>query len=195
MKRTLWEAVVILIFAAAGWGLWQWSEINAQRAVGEQATLHRQEVTALKEGYSTWIRKLTEEQAKEVFQAFAAGIQPAVLAGRSAALLEAKTQILHIPEIVFVHVLTPDGTVITSSDDKLSTMGVADDERTRWALAVQELGTRQGEGPGTLEIASPILGSSGPVAVLWLGYHLERALEDTRPPGLAPPAGETGAAP
>ena len=166
MKRTLWEVVVILVFAAAGYGLWQWSEINAQRAVGEQATLHRQEVAALREGYSTWLRNLTQEQAKEVFQAFAAGIQPAVLAGRSESLLEAKTQILHIPEIVFVHVLTPDGKVIMSSDEKLSTMGLADDERTRWALAVQELGTREGERPGTLEIAAPILGSSGPAAVL-----------------------------
>ncbi|HEX9734750.1 MAG TPA: hypothetical protein VGG06_22485 [Thermoanaerobaculia bacterium] len=193
MKRTLWEAVAVLLFAAAGYGLWQWSEINAQRAVGEQETRHQQEVAAVKEGYSAWIRNLTEEQAKEVFQAFAAGIHPAVLAGRSEALLEAKTQVLHIPEIVFVHVLAPDGQVILSSDEKLSTVGRADDERARWALAAQELGTREGERPGTLEVAAPVLGSAGPAAVLWIGYHVERALEETRPPGLAPAADASAA--
>lgn len=188
MKRTLWEVVFVLLFAAAAYGLWQWSEINAQRAVGEQETRHQQEIAAVKEDYSTWMRNLTEEQAKEVFQAFAAGIQPAVLAGRSEALCEAKTQVLHIPEIVFVHVLAPDGKVILSSDEKLSTTGRADGERARWALAAQDLTTRESERPGTLEVAAPILGTAGPAALLWIGYDVERALEQTRPSGLAPPA-------
>lgn len=193
MKRTLWEAIAVLIFVAAGYGLWHWSEINAERAVGEQAKLHQQEVAALREGYAAWIKSLTEEQAKEVFQAFAAGIQPSVLAGRGEALLEAKIQLLHIPEIVFVHVVAPDGQVILSSDDKLSTTGRVDDKRAEWALAAQEISIRPSERPGAIEIAAPILGSAGPAAVLWIGYDTDRLRQETRPPGLLPSSEESSA--
>lgn len=186
MKRTMWEILIILVLAGAGFGLWQWSEINAQRAVGEQVERQQKEVGRLEQDYDAWIESLARDQAEAVFQAFAAGIRAAVVAGRDDALRDAKLQILHLPEVLSVHLFAPDGTVIFSSDDKLTTTGRVD-ERARWALEAKGLTSREGDRPGTLEVAAPIAGDAGPEAILWIVYRTEGLRDKTRPPGLAPP--------
>ena len=186
MKRILWEVGIVLVLLAAIFGLWKWSEINAERAVGEQVQRGQAELARVREDCNAWVANLADDQAEAVFMAFAAGIQSSVLAGRTDALAEAKTQLLHLPEILFVHVLAPDGTVLLSSDEKLNTTGRAD-ERAAWALAAQELTRHPGERPGSVELAAPILGTDGPQAILWIGYHTERLKERTRPEGRSAP--------
>lgn len=187
MRRTLWEAVVALVLVAALFGLWRWSQINAQRAVGEQLVAWQQERHTLEAGYEDWTFELAKHEATEVFLAFAAGIQPEVMAGRHDPLEAAKRQLLKLDAVAFVHLLEPDGSVIITSDDKYATTGKAD-ERGAWALMSREgLETRDGEVPGTVELASPILGTSGPEAVLWIGYKMGAVLRATRPATLPQP--------
>jgi hypothetical protein len=91
----------------------------------------------------------------------------------------AKGSLLRLPHVAFVHVLAPDGTVLASSNEKYSVAGRADD-RASWALAADDLRTRPGDLPGTLEIAAPFQGASGRVAVLWLGYKTQELSEAER---------------
>lgn len=184
MKRALWEALAVLVAVAAMFGLWKWAEVNAQRAVGEHVQRSELEAAQLRKDSVEWAARLAEDQAEAVFQAFAAGIQPAVMAGSKDALLVSKQQLLHLPQLAFVHLLKPDGTVIFSSDEKLTTAGAAG-ERARWALSAPEMMRRPGEIEGTLELAAPIEGLTETEAVLWMGYDTSELASSTRPGSLA----------
>ena len=72
----------------------------------------------------------------------------------------AKGSLLRLPHVAFVHVLAPDGKVLTSSNEKYAVAGRADD-RASWALQATDLQTRPGDLPGTIEIAAPFQGASG----------------------------------
>ena len=84
-----------------------------------------------------------------------------------------------LPWVSFVHVLTPDGQVLSSSDRRLMATGQAD-ERAKWALSAEELLVRQAA-EGVTELAMPVRGVSEPVAVLWLGYRTDALMAQTRP--------------
>lgn len=180
MRRTVWEIIILLLLAAAMFGVWRWGETRTQRAAEEQARRHQIESARLLEGCDAWAARLGSQHGEAVFRAFAAGIHPAVLADRQEVLLTAKTQLLRLEEVVFVHLLDPDGAVIVSSDEKYAAQGRAD-ERAEWALASRELSARAGDLPGTTELAAPIVGSTGPQAVLWMGLKLAELQAHARP--------------
>jgi hypothetical protein len=91
------------------------------------------------------------------------------MANQRALLEQAKGALLRLPHVAFVHVLAPDGSVLTSSNQKFVVDGRAD-ARASWALASSELQTRRSDLPGTVEVAAPFQGAYGRAAVLWLGY-------------------------
>lgn len=188
MKRSLIEIVFVVLAVAALFGLWKWADVNAQRAVGETVQRHEIETTRLQQGAVEWANALAASQAEAVFEAFAAGIQPAVLADSQDSLAVSKQQLLHLPNLAFVHLLEPDGIVIFSSDERLTVAGIVG-ERARWALDAAELIQRPGELEGTLELAAPIEGVSETEAVLWMGYDVSGVAADARPASLtsAPP--------
>jgi hypothetical protein len=186
-RRLLWEAVIALLLLAVIWGGWKWSAVHTASQLAARQAVHDKATAALRDGCSAWASRLAESQAEAVFRAFAAGLQPAVMAGREEAVLQAKNRLLELPQVAFVHLLAPDGSVMVSSDEKYTTTGHADD-RAAWALATRDLTVRTGDLPGTTEVAAPILGSNGPVAILWLGYKTRGLEETTRPESLAPPA-------
>lgn len=177
--RWTWILVLLLLLLIA----WQWTSASKQltRLSAEHATHLNGKVESLTRWGGNWAGAVADHAAQSIFHAFAAGIQPAVLAGRTDSLQQAKAQILQIPEVSFVHVLRPDGAVLMSSDDKYSTTGRADDERAAWALAASDLVTREGSVAGSVELAAPIVGSTGPRAVLWMGIKRRSLLDSTRP--------------
>lgn len=183
MKRSLIEIVFVVLAVAALFGLWKWADVNAQRAVGETVQRHEIETTRLQQGAVEWANALAASQAEAVFEAFAAGIQPAVLADSQDSLAVSKQQLLHLPNLAFVHLLEPDGIVIFSSDERLTVAGIVG-ERARWALDAAELIQRPGELEGTLELAAPIEGVSETEAVLWMGYDVSGVAADARPASL-----------
>jgi hypothetical protein len=177
--RWTWILVLLLLLLVT----WQWTSRTRQitRLNAEHATRLNDQVEALTRWGGNWAGAVADHSAQSIFHAFAAGIQPAVLAGRSDSLQQAKAQILQVPEVSFVHVIRPDGVVLMSSDDKYSTTGKAEDERATWALSATGLVTRQGAVAGTVEIAAPIVGSTGPRAVLWMGIKRQSLLDSARP--------------
>ena len=108
------------------------------------------------------------------------GIHPLVLPERADTLDQAVAALLELPAVEGVHVVAADGRVLASSDRKLETTGVLD-ERDRWVLATTELTTREGDRPGVVQLAAPIVGPAGPAGYLWLAYDAEAAREAARP--------------
>jgi len=180
MKRALWEALVVVVAGLAIFGVWKWGEVATERALTEQAEENAVTVDRLERSALDWTGRLAEDQAEAVFRAFAAGIQPAVLAGSQDALLVSKQQLLYLPNLAFVHLLKPDGAVIFSSDEKMTLAGRAG-ERARWALSAPELMRRPGEREGTLELAAPIKGLTETEAILWMSYDTSALADATRP--------------
>lgn len=171
-KRLMIEIAVVLLLVLIGFAVWSSSqrELAQQRAEQERAVHQaRQECEARAE-------KLATSEATAVFHAFAAGIQGSALGQQRSMLDLAKGGLLRLPHVAFVHVLTPDGKVLTSSNEKYTVAGSADG-RASWALQVTNLQTRPGDLPGTVEIAAPFQGASGRVAVLWMGYKTQELLE------------------
>lgn len=193
--RWLWEALVVVALVAALFGVWTWSGSARERALEQQAQEHEAELSQLERGCETWADRLGESQARQVFQAFAAGVHAPVLAGRRESVDLAVGQLLELPGVVFVHLLEPNGAVMASSDRKLVVTGQAG-ERASWALAAGELTRREGERRGTVELAAPIRAGAGTAAILWLGYDarqlVDRAREQTLDPGRGAPDGESG---
>ena len=180
-RSTRWTWIFVLLLLLVITVQWTWSRRQIERVNAANAAQLKAKVNSLTQWGHNWAQAVANNDAQAVFHAFAAGIQPAVLAGRADSLEQAKAQILQVPEISFVHVIRPDGVVLMSSDDKYSTTGRADDDQAAWALSASDLVTRAGSVPGTLELAAPILGSTGPRAVLWMGIKQGSVLSATRP--------------
>jgi len=190
-KRLLYEilAVVVLVgaFSVTLLGTWKCGEhkhgqaLEALRAeLDEQRTQVEKKAEAELAGRDAWIAALAKDEAEGVFRAFAAGIQPALASGNRDAVDAAVGQFLQAPGVAFIHVLQPDGGVISSSDRKAVSTGSAG-PRSAWALQATELTVREGDLAGTTEVASPVPGVAGPVAVIWLGYNTDQLLQSTRP--------------
>jgi len=182
-RRTLTELLIIVVLGLLAYGIWQWQESRRNRELSEQAATCEGEIGTLTERAEFWARGLAASEAEAAFRAFLAGVSPALLAGRTESAEQAATQLLSLPGVDFVHILRPDGELIYTSDAKLTATGsgVAPDS---WALTVEELTTRAGETRGVTELASPVLGPEGPVAVLWLGYRTDALFEEMRPESL-----------
>ncbi|MDH3743624.1 MAG: hypothetical protein OES47_00815 [Acidobacteriota bacterium] len=193
-ERVFWETVVVLGFMAllaASWFLsGQRAERRQERAAREShataevvAQEHTDALAALRETCEDWAALQTNSEAKAAFRAFSAGIQPAAAARWGRFLNATKTELLNQPNVVFVHLMTPSGRVLMSSDEDYTKSGRVDD-RADWARTTERLETRsQGEG-AMLEMAAPVLDGDQPIAYLWLGYDIAAAKEALRPEAL-----------
>lgn len=169
MKRLLWEIVIVLILGAAIYGVWRWSAMETTRKLEAEQTQWQTKLLAVQRHAEEHQANAARDQATAVFRAFVAGIQPAIFAGRTEAITQSVNQLLSLPRIAFVHVLKPTGEVMATSNGKYASAGRAD-ERANWALGLKAMASRQGELSGTVEVAGPIVGGSGPLAVVWLSY-------------------------
>lgn len=171
-KRLILETAVALLLILVCWGIWSAS----QRQLMQQKAERESAVAQARQECEVRAERLAKSEAQAVFRAFAAGIQGSALSQQRSMLDLAKGGLLRLPHVAFVHVLTPDGKILTSSNEKYSVAGSADG-RASWALQAANLRTRPGDLPGTLEIAAPFQGASGRVAVLWMGYKTRELLE------------------
>lgn len=168
-KRLIAEIAVAVFLVIVCIALWNSANARGERQLAEAEARHENAVAESRRQCESQVDQLAASEAESVFRAFAAGIQGSALSGQKGMLDMAKGNLLQLPHIAFVHVLAPDGAVLTSSNEKYAVAGRADD-RAAWALEANELRTRSGDLPGTLEIAAPFQGASGRAAVLWLGY-------------------------
>ncbi len=165
-------AVLLLLICL---GSWNAARQSGERRLAAAEASHESSVNQLRQESELRAERLAASEAEAVFRAFAAGIQGSALAQQKGMLDVAKGSLLRLPHVAFVHVLGPDGKVLTSSNGKYEVAGRADN-RAEWALQANDLKTRQGDLPGTTEIAAPFQGASGRVAVLWLGYKTRELL-------------------
>lgn len=193
-KRVGVEIVIIVILALIAVGAWFYKDYEAAREMERVNREHTAWVDELRLAATGWAESLSEREAEAAFRAFAAGVAPTLLAGRNDTVDQAVGGLLELSGIAFVHVLGPDGEVLASSDRKLMTAGTVG-ERATWVLASDQVTTRPSERRGLLELAAPVVGSSGPVAYLWMGYDVEEGVEATRPSELEGPGEVREAAP
>jgi hypothetical protein len=181
-KRIGYEFLVIIILVAAAVFIWTWKDRQAANALVEQDAACQARVDSMTAAGESWAGAMASGQAEAAFRGFAAGVHPLVLTGRGDGLDQAIGAALEMPGVTFVHVLAADGAVLASSDRKLTTTGVVGEAGT-WALTASDLVSRGGEAPGTVELASPIVGPSGPAGFLWMGYDVKKMLDAARPAG------------
>ena len=174
-KRLIVEIAGALLLIVIGFLAWSASESRGERQLTEAEARHESALVQVRQEGEARAERLARSEAQAVFRAFAAGIQGSVMGQQKGMLDMAKGGLLRLPQVAFVHVLAPDGEVLTSSNQKYTVAGRADD-RAAWALAAGDLQTRAGDLPGTIEIAAPFQGASGRVAVLWLGYKTQELL-------------------
>ncbi len=171
-KRVLVEVAVVVLLVVACFSVWSLSQRRSDRMAVEQRDESQKAIHQLRQECDARAAQLAEDQAKAVFRAFAAGIQGSAIAQQKGVLDMAKGGLLQMPRIAFVHVLTADGRVLMSSDEKYEVSGRADG-RAAWALQAADLTTRAGDLPGTTELAAPFKGGTDGSAVLWMGYKTE----------------------
>jgi hypothetical protein len=168
-KRLMIEIGVAVLLILACFAIWSLARRSGERRLADLRSRNETALGQVRQDCQARAEKLAMDEAQAVFRAFAAGIQGIVLGQQKGMLDMAKGGLLRLPHVAFVHVLAPDGKVLTSSNEKYEVAGRADD-RAAWALQATDLQTRTGDLPGTVEIAAPFQGASGRVAVLWLGY-------------------------
>lgn len=169
LRRWLIELIAVLALAGVIGGLYGW--FAHRQAVLERAC-ETQRADTQKET-ATSLDVLTWGRAEAVFRAYTAGIHAAVLAGRKESLEQSVEELVRLPGVAAVHLLQPDGSVITSSDRKLLITGQVG-ARGAWALETQDFAQRAGDMNGTTELAMQIQDAAGVKAVLWMVYDTER---------------------
>lgn len=174
-KRLIIELAVFLILILMGLAAWSSSRRRVERGLAQQKAQYESTAGEMRRDCEARAERLATSEATAVFSAFAAGIQGSALGQQKDMLDPAKRALLRLPHVAFVHVLTPDGKVLTSSNEKYAVAGRADG-RAAWALQATDLRTRPGDLEGTTEIAAPFQGAAGRVAVLWLGYKTRELL-------------------
>lgn len=174
-KRLIFEVVVALLLILICAAIWNTAQQRSERQLARSEARQKIAVSQVRHEFDARAGRLATSEATAVFRAFAAGIQGATLGQQKGMLDMAKGGLLRLPHVAFVHVLAPDGKVLTSSNEKYAVAGQAD-ARASWALQATDLQTRTGDLPGTIEIAAPFQGASGRAAVLWMGYKTQELL-------------------
>lgn len=174
-KRLIIEVVTALVLVLLCIVIWNTLRARGEQRVTELEARHESAANQIRQESEARAERLATSEAQSVFRAFAAGIQGSVLGQQKGMLDMAKGSLLRLPYVAFVHVLAPDGRVLTSSNEKYEVAGRADDRAT-WALQSDDLRTRPGDLPGTIEVAAPFQGASGRVATLWMGYKTQDLL-------------------
>ena len=184
-QRVFYETVAVLAFLVLLVAAWLLSGHRAERRLQAAREDQRQELESRAEEHQASLRRLAEErrstaaahrrsEAEAVFRGYAAGLQPAALERWRRFLGASRDELTRTdPKVAFIHLFTPSGSVLTSTDPELTARGKID-ETADWALAAEGLITRPGEG-SILELAGPILANGSPIAYLWLGYDVGEA--------------------
>lgn len=178
-KRLILEIVVAVLLVLICIAIWNTAQRREEQQLAGFEERQKSALDAARNECAARAEKLAASEATAVFRAFAAGIQGAALGQQRGILDMAKGSLLRLPHVAFVHVLSPDGKVLASSNEKYAVAGQAD-ARAGWALQATELRSRPGDLPGTLEIAAPFQGAGGRAAILWLGYKTQELLAETR---------------
>lgn len=168
LPRWLWEALILLMIAAAAYGAWWWLGIEHRADLQAQKDQLTAEHQAELEKANEAVAAALSAEATAAAVAFAAGIEALAADERWQAVDQAALRLLELPGVSFVHVLAPDGSVRISSDRKLLATGQAG-PRARWALEADGVVQRSSRRE-TLEVALPLRAGDEKIAVLWLGY-------------------------
>ena len=174
MKRVLWTAAALICVAIGFVFAQQYERNRGETRTQALQAQQREETARVRAEADAQVDAMARAQGEIVLQAFAAGISPAVLAGRRDGVEIAAVSMLHVPGIAGIHVLALDGSVIYSSDAKLTATGDGS-YRGSWALEATQLISRPSTRPDVLDIAVPIVNSGTPQAVAWLEYDLAAA--------------------
>lgn len=196
-ERVLWETITVLVFLLllAGTVFWSGKRLEHERErlaaefdakISAAAEQERIAAARLEEEYERRTRERLVHEAKAVFRAFEAGVRSAVASRWGNYVNRAKSDLLDNARVTFVHILTPGGLVLASSDEKLARTGRID-ERGDWARGTTGLESRDGVTENAVEIAGPVIDNGRTVAFLWLGYDPD-APANTNPEALGEPS-------
>lgn len=184
-ERVLWETVTVVAFLLllAGTVFWSSGRVERHRErlaaefdakISAAAKAQSEAAVRLEQEYERRSHEYLVQEAEAVFRAFEAGVRSAVASRWGNYVNRAKSDLLDNSRVTFVHILTPTGLVLASSDEKLARTGRID-ERADWALGTDRLETRDGAAAGALEVAGPVIDGGRTVAFLWFGYDLATA--------------------
>lgn len=181
-QRVFYETVAVLAFLVLLVAAWMISGHRAERRLAaaredqrqeleDRAEEHRAELDRLDDERRSTAATYRQKEAEAVFRGYAAGLQPAALERWSRFLGASRDELMGIDSRVsFVHLATPGGRILTSSDPDITASGKLD-ENAGWVLEAEGIVTRPGDG-GILQIAGPVLANGRPVAYLWMGYEV-----------------------
>lgn len=164
--------VLLLLTSLVLAGLWQWSIHQGEKRVVEATAQAEKGLEEAQAQLALAQQSSAAQEAVVVTQAFAAGIYPQVVTGRRDDLDLAVRELVHLEDIVFVHLLGLEGEVIATSDQKLAETGEIG-PRVRWALEVEELTHQPGATAGTVEVAAPIEAAGSQIGVVLVGYDVQ----------------------
>ncbi len=180
-QRVFWETVAVLAFIAFLGLAWFLSGYRAERKLSAAEEGHRRELAEQAENHRDELGRRDDEraaaaaaqaqsEAEAVFHGYAAGIRPAAAARWRRFLNSTRDQLVTNPRVVFLHVMTPGGYILTSTDPDLVASGRFD-ETADWVTTAEALVSRDGEGD-VLELAGPIDEGGQTVAFVWMGYDV-----------------------
>ena len=175
MRRLLWETGCGVLAVVVVFGVWEYQGWRADQGVARLVAEHETELAQRTQEAETWAAELAYQQAELVFQRHVFKELELLIRGdleaqREADIHAAIDLLIRLEPVLFVHVLSPGGEVLGTTDRKLEITGRAD-ERAHWALEASDVVVRVGADDLT-EIAGPITTGEGgeTLAVLWLGY-------------------------
>ncbi len=187
-ERVLWETVTVVVFLLllAGTMIWSGARVERHRGrmeadfdtrISAAAEEQRRTAARLEADFERRSHEYRVHEAEAVFRAFEAGVRTAVASRWGNYVKRAKSDLLEESRVTFVHILTPAGFVLASSDEKIARTGRIG-ELGDWARAATELSVRDGAVEGSIELAGPVGAPGRPVAFLWLGYDLDGSATD-----------------
>ncbi|MCH9650380.1 MAG: hypothetical protein K0U98_19260 [Deltaproteobacteria bacterium] len=171
-KLMKFALILLLLTSLVLAGLWQWRVHQEEKRVAEAVAEAQELLEAAQVDLAKAQESSAAQEAVVVTQAFAAGIYPQVVTGRRDDLDLAVRELVHLDDIVFVHLLGLEGEVVATSDQKLAETGEIG-PRVQWALEVEELTHQPGATAGTVEVAVPIEAAGSQIGVVLVGYDVQ----------------------
>jgi hypothetical protein len=177
-RRVMWEGIILVVLVVAAAGAYKVMERGWRQQILDEHQRSVAELAAFRNGAAELGESMARRQTEAVLRAFAAGVQPSLLAGKDDAVDTALGQLLELDGVVFVHVLRPDGSVVATSDRKLMTTGEAG-ARGRWALQAPGFAMRDGKVAGTTEAVLPMPTVADGRVIVWLAYDTSRLISES----------------
>lgn len=160
---------------------------RCSREAKAAAAAHEAELGTARTEAERWAEALATRQGEAVLKSFVSGIAPSILSERRESLELSAVSLLREPGVEGIHVVGPDGSVVYSSDVKLSTMGEGGDKAV-WAAAVTDFTSRTSNRPGVIDYAVPVIDSGRVLAVVWLEFGRAKVRDLARPTAGGPAA-------